>query len=85
MTIASLIESLKSSSSKWMKKQGVGCEEFSWQRGYGAFSVSESNVPRVREYIAKQDEHHRKISFQEEFQILCRKHGLKIDERYAWD
>jgi len=59
--------------------------DFYWQGGYGAFSVSEFNVVRVRTYIERQEEHHREITFQEEFRALCRKHAVQIDERYVWD
>jgi REP element-mobilizing transposase RayT len=85
VTVASLIEHAKSNSSKWMKDQGPVHRDFYWQGGYGAFSVSESSVERVREYIARQEEHHRKVTFQEEFRALCQKHGVQIDERYMWD
>jgi hypothetical protein len=56
-----------------------------WQGGYGSFSISQSKVEAVRAYIARQEEHHRTVSFQDEFRALCRKHGLEIDERYVWD
>ena len=85
MTIAGLVEEAKKSSSKWMKEQGAAYGDFYWQGGYGAFSVSQSNVEQVRAYIATQEEHHRKVSFQDEFRALCRKHGVEIDERYVWD
>ena len=85
VTIAGLVEDAKKSPSKWMKEQGPGYVDFFWQGGYGAFSVSESNVEQVRAYIATQEEHHRKVSFQDEFRALCRKHGVAIDERYVWD
>ena len=85
VTIAGLVDKAKHSPSKWMKDQGSACADFFWQGGYGSFSVSQSNVEQVREYIAKQEEHHRKVSFQDEFRALCRKHGLEIDERYVWD
>ena len=58
---------------------------FYWQAGYGMFSVSPSNVPRVTAYIANQEEHHRELPFQDEFRILLRKHGMKWDEKYVWD
>ena len=58
---------------------------FSWQSGYGAFSVSESNVEQVKLYIANQEEHHRKMTFQEEFRLLLKRHGIQYDERYVWD
>jgi REP element-mobilizing transposase RayT len=84
-TIAGLVEAAKHGPSKWMKEQGSAYADFYWQGGYGAFSVSQSNVEQVREYVATQEEHHRKISFQDEFRLLCRKHGLEVDERYVWD
>ena len=85
ITIAGLVEEAKKSPSKWMKEQGPAFSDFYWQGGYGAFSVSQSNVEQVREYVARQEEHHRKVSFQDEFRVLCRKHGVEIDERYVWD
>ncbi|HEX4084724.1 MAG TPA: IS200/IS605 family transposase [Chthoniobacteraceae bacterium] len=85
ITMADYIETVKSGPSKWMKSHGAAYAEFYWQRGYGAFSVSQSNVDRVREYIDGQEKHHRRISFQDEFRELCRRHGIEIDERYAWD
>ena len=85
ITIAGLVEEVKKSSSKWMKEQGPGYQDFFWQSGYGAFSVSQSNVEQVRTYIANQAEHHRTVSFQDEFRALCRKHGIEIDEQYVWD
>jgi putative transposase len=85
ITIAELVEEAKKATSKWMKAQGPHYREFFWRGGYGAFSVSQSNVERVRAYIATQEEHHRKVSFQDEFRALCRKHGVEMDERYVWD
>ena len=85
VTIARLVEEAKRSTSKWMKDQGPGYADFYWQSGYGAFSVSQSNVEPVRAYIATQEDHHRKVTFQDEFRALCRKHGVEIDERYVWD
>ena len=85
ITVAHLIESIKTAPSKWIKAQGSAYEDFFWQSGYGAFSVSESNVQKLREYIAGQEEHHRHMSFQEELRALCRKHGIEIDERHVWD
>lgn len=85
ITVANLIEELKTSPSKWIKEQGPEYRRFHWQKGYGAFSVSQSNVDRVRAYVAAQEKHHSKISFQDEFRALCKKHQLEIDERYVWD
>lgn len=83
ITIAKLIEEVKVHSSSRMKQAGL--PDFYWQNGYGAFSVSQSNVTPVREYIANQEEHHRERTFQDEFRSLLRKHELEWDERYVWD
>jgi putative transposase len=80
-----IIEEVKTSSSKWMKTQGRQFADFYWQRGYGIFSVSVSNIEEVKKYILKQQEHHRKMSFQEEFRKFLEKHGVDYDERYLWD
>ena len=85
VTMAELLEKVKKASSIWMKEQGPKYADFFWQGGYAVFSVSQSQVEAVRTYIAEQEEHHRKVSFQDEFRALCRKHGVAIDERYVWD
>jgi hypothetical protein len=64
---------------------GRGVCRFSWQAGYGAFAVSESNVDVVRDYVANQREHHRKKSFQEEYRVFLERHRVAFDERYVWD
>ena len=68
-----------------MKEQGASDRDFYWQGGDGSFSVSQSDVEQVRAYVAMQEEHHRKVSYQDKFRALCRKHGVEIDERYVWD
>ena len=83
-SIMDIVKGVKTETSKWLKKQGGVDSTFAWQSGYGAFSVSESNIQQVREYIARQPEHHRKQSFQDEFRELCRRHNLPLDERYVW-
>ena len=85
LTIAQLIESIKTETSKWAKKIPNGVEAFQWQSGYGAFSVSHSQRDSVDAYIRNQAEHHQKLSFQDEFRALCKKHAIEIDERYVWD
>ena len=84
-TIADLVEEAKKSSSRWIKTKGAAYQDFQWQAGYGAFSVSQSNVEQVRLYVENQEEHHRTLTFQDEFRALCRKHGVAVDERYVWD
>ena len=85
ISIAKLVEELKKSSSARIKEQGPQLREFHWQNGYGVFSVSQSNVPQVKTYIANQEEHHRTRTFQEEFRLLLTRHGVEFDERYVWD
>jgi len=78
-----LIADIKRSTSLWMKKMGV--EKFYWQRGYGAFSIGQSQVGQVSRYIRDQKGHHSKQKFEDEFRILCRKYEIDIDERFVWD
>jgi putative transposase len=85
VTIAKLVEEVKTSSSSRIKTEGPALAEFQWQNGYGAFSVSQSNAGPVKSYIANQEEHHRKRSFQEEYRLLLQRHGIEWDERYVWD
>ncbi|MDX9979485.1 MAG: IS200/IS605 family transposase [Lentisphaeria bacterium] len=85
VALSAVVEDAKKTSSKWLKTQGADLATFAWQGGYGAFSVSESNVADVRQYIARQAEHHRKISFQDELRAFLTKHKLHFDERYLWD
>jgi putative transposase len=80
---ADLLEELKKSSSKWMKAEGV--PTFSWQAGYGAFSIGESQVEVLIRYIQNQQEHHRKMTFQEEFRKFLDRYKVAYDERYVWD
>jgi REP element-mobilizing transposase RayT len=84
-TLADVIEEVKTGSSKWAKTQGPELRDFYWQAGYGAFSVSQSNVDDVREYIRRQEEHHRRFAFQDEFRELLKRHQVEYDERYVWD
>src|ERR1700722_14829063 len=70
MAIAKLVEELKTSSSKWMKTQSPRLKDFAWQRGYGVFSVAPSDLDAVTQYIDRQEEHHRKASFQEEYRAF---------------
>lgn len=78
-----IVRVLKSNSSRWIReKHSAG---FGWQTGYGVFSVSESSVPEVTEYIASQEEHHKKMSFREEFVAFLKKNHVEYDPRYIWD
>jgi putative transposase len=77
LALAKAVALLKANASKWMSEQG---KAFSWQEGYGAFSVSSSNLDQVIRYIQNQEAHHRKTTFEEEFRALLRKHGLEEDD-----
>ncbi len=85
LAIMKVIEKAKTETSKWLKNQSQQTSDFAWQNGYGAFSVSESNIPQVKKHIKNQEEHHRKMTFQDEFRQLCKRHGIDLDERYAWN
>jgi putative transposase len=85
ITVAKLIEQVKIETSKWAKQATAGHAHFSWQTGYGAFSVSHSLRDSVDAYIRNQEKHHAKRSFQEEYRLICQTHEIEIDERYVWD
>jgi putative transposase len=80
---AEIARIVKANSSRWVRDKHS--PDFAWQTGYGVFSVSESNVAAVTRYIAKQEEHHKKHSFQEEFVAFLRKNHVEYDPRYIWD
>jgi len=84
-TLADVISDVKRVSSKWVKTKGDPFALFQWQSGYGAFSVSHSNIALVREYVEHQQEHHRTMTFQQELRALLKKHGVEFDERYIWE
>ena len=82
---AQMIERIKKVSSKWIKTLDARYRGFFWQRGYGAFSVSPSQLEAVLQYVDTQQEHHRTRTFQDEYRELLRRHGIDFDERYVWD
>lgn len=85
VTLADLVSELKTSSSKWLKEQASGLSTFSWQRGYGAFSIGPKDLDAVLAYIDGQEEHHRTKTFQEEYRGFLKHYGIEFDERYVWD
>jgi REP element-mobilizing transposase RayT len=85
LAIADLVRALKANSSRWAHEKWPDYAGFGWQQGYAAFSVSRSAIKDVTEYITNQEEHHRKMSFQEEFIGLLKKHDITYDERYIWE
>ena len=85
LTQAEWVKELKRVSNGWLKEHGRDYADFEWQGGYAAFSVSQSNLEQVKQYIANQEEHHKKTTFQDELRTLLRKHEIEFDERYVWD
>jgi REP element-mobilizing transposase RayT len=85
VAICDLLEEIKKRSSKWLKDKDPVLRDFSWQNGYWAASVSKPDVPRVIDYIENQRQHHRRVSFREEYLEILREHGVDCDERYLWD
>ena len=84
MSVAEMVGKVKGSSSKWIHATFPERRRFEWQRGYAAFSVSESRMPHVAAYIEGQKAHHAKITFRDEFVRLLKAHGISPDERYLW-
>ena len=80
-----MVKEVKRGSSLWLKTKGPELGDFAWQNGYGIFSIGFSQVEAVRSYIAGQEEHHRKVTFQDEFRELLRRYEIEFDERYVWD
>lgn len=85
ISIADAVGKVKSTSSLWIRQNRIGLSGFHWQAGYGAFSVSQSNVESVRAYVFGQPEHHRRQSYQDEFREWLRRYEVQCDERYVWD
>ena len=83
-TLAKVVEEIKKGTSKWLKTQSPDLKDFHWQNGYGAFSVSESRLKDVKQYIAGQDTHHRTVTFVEEFRAFLKRHRVEFDEEYVW-
>src|SRR5437764_9158481 len=85
ITIADLVEEVKTSSSKWIKTKGREFKNFHWQRGYGAFSIGQSNVTALKHYIRSQKEHHQRVTFQDEYRKFLKAYGIDYDEKYVWE
>ena len=84
IALCQIAQYLKGDSSKWIHEEFPSLHNFGWQDGYGAFTVSKSNIPSVIKYIQNQREHHRKKTFQEEFLEFLNANGIEYDERYLW-
>ena len=85
MALSKYIEEIKRNSSRWIKTKDSQYEKFAWQGGYGAFSVSRSRKDSVVRYIAGQKDHHKTVTFKEEFVAFLEKYGIEYDEQYLWD
>lgn len=85
LSVADLVKEIKTASSKWLKEQDDRFRGFSWQNGYGVFSLGMSQKDALLHYIENQEEHHRTRTFQDEYRTLLNKYGIKFDERYVWD
>jgi REP element-mobilizing transposase RayT len=85
LSIAKVVGDIKRGSSKWIKTKGKMLTKFAWQNGYGAFSVGQSEVERVRQYVVGQEDHHKKRTFQDEYRSFLKEFGVNYDEKYIWD
>jgi putative transposase len=85
ISMAEAMKKWKGLTSKWVHETFPAEADFAWQEGYGAFSVSQSNVHQVATYIEQQPQHHKKLTFEEEFIALLERHGIEYDPRYVWD
>ena len=89
-SIAQVVKLIKQDSSIWIKTQMPEIKDpylvkFQWQKGYAAFSVSESNIDKVKSYIENQEEHHKRVTFQDEYREFLSRHKVAFDEKYVWD
>jgi putative transposase len=82
---AQMVKEVKRGSSLWLKTKNPDLRDFAWQNGYGIFSIGFSQIEAVKNYIATQEDHHRKISFQDEFRQFLRRYEIEFEERYTWD
>jgi len=85
ISVSDSMRILKTNSSRWVHETWPRTTDFGWQAGYGAFSVSQSNAEAVRAYIADQENHHRHLTFKDEFLAFLRRHEIEFDERYIWE
>jgi putative transposase len=84
-SIAEIVKEVKRTSSGWIKEVSRSHSKFHWQKGYGAFSVSQSHLETVNRYIEQQEQHHRRVAFKDEYRVFLKKYGIDYDERYVWD
>jgi len=85
IALAKLVEEIKRHSSRWIKTKDSSYKDFSWQGGYGGFSVSPSLLERTRKYISNQKEHHKKVTFKEEYLMFLKEYNIEYNENYLWE
>src|SRR5258708_13627534 len=85
ITIANVVEEIKTESSKWIKTKGSNFKNFHWQKGYCAFSIGRSNVSSLKRYILAHKNHHRRTPFQKHYRKFLSAYDIDYDERYVWD
>lgn len=85
MAPTDVVRTVKANSSKWINEKNGPFHPFAWQDGYGMFSISNTHVDAVTNYIKNQEEHHHKSTFEDEYRHLCEIYDAGFDERYAWD
>jgi putative transposase len=83
-SVSEVLRVLKTNSSRWIHQTIPNQADFAWQSGYSAFAVSQSNLDKLRQYLAKQKAHHAKMTFKDELLALLQRHGIEHDERYLW-
>ena len=83
-SLSDIMKNIKGSSSKWINEQKILMGRFGWQEGYGAFTISESQLPGVLRYVSEQEKHHRTLSFKDEFVVFLKRHRIEYDDRYIW-
>ena len=84
IALAKLVEEIKRHSSRWIKTIDSYYREFAWQGGYGGFSVSQSILNKVKRYIENQEDHHKQISFKEEYLLFMKEYKIQYNEKYLW-
>ena len=84
-SVADIVEEVKTGTSKWIKTKGREFRNFHWQKGYGAFSIGQSQVDALKRYINNQKAHHRRVTFQDEYREFLSCYRIDFDERYVWD
>lgn len=85
IAVSDMLKRIKGNSSKWINDERKTKSRFEWQAGYGAFTVSHSQIPIVRRYIHTQEEHHRKLTFKDEFLAILKRHNIEYDHKYVFE